>query len=175
MSWTDMTTEARNAAVRERIERQGLSYSQTAAELGATRVAIASVVYRAGINTPPKSSRPHSRPGQKTKLVGGAIKAIQESARKARSHFAFGEIAPNPHPVPPDDKPLRSSAWLALPGTTPVDFGRQTGCKWPLGDGSTSYLFCNEACAEGSPYCPTHRAIAYKPAPPVKLNGRRKL
>lgn len=55
---------------------------------------------------------------------------------------------------------LRSKAWRALPGTSPVplvDLERGM-CRWPIGD--KPVLFCGCATKDEATYCPTHHVMS---------------
>ncbi len=151
--WTALTKEQKGALIRPYIEEQHLSYSQVAAIVGASRVAIAGVVDRNDIKSPfAKAPRPKRKPKPKP---------------RPDPQVRFSRIAPTqPIALPADlvDRtPLKAGAWTALPGSAPRPLHDldTKDCKCPLGDGPFS--FCGQPVAVGRVYCAHHAALAYKP------------
>lgn len=54
---------------------------------------------------------------------------------------------------------LKTGPWQALLWSAPLGLLdlEPHHCRWPIGEGP--FLFCGERREEGSPYCPTHRAL----------------
>jgi len=74
---------------------------------------------------------------------------------KERAKIAMARAGSVPSALPSDSRYLRSEAWQALPGSTPVTLEARTGCCWPLS--GSPMLFCNNAITPGRlPYCPDH-------------------
>lgn len=54
-----------------------------------------------------------------------------------------------------------AAAFEPLPGTTPVPFATNTGCKWPAdGRDGKGLLCCGEPRLDGRSYCRTHRDLS---------------
>lgn len=97
----------------------------------------------------------------KKKEHGNVGKIKPHVVQRARA----AALAPPPFfqnmgPPPADARPYHpsGSAWDPLPGSTPVSFADNTGCKWPCGP--SPFLFCNEPRAGQAPYCEHHATIS---------------
>jgi GcrA cell cycle regulator len=64
-------------------------------------------------------------------------------------------------------KPARAPDEVVVPlslKVTIVDL-RESMCKWPLGDpSSTEFRYCGSPAHGGTPYCQHHGKLAYQPA-----------
>ena len=181
-NWQELDRAQKGNLIRPYIEEQQLSYSQIAAIIGVSRVAVAGAADRNNIKSP------YSR-GVRAGIghAGGAA----NKARASGSVAATRRNAPGKIPTAPrrphkfvathipeaivDRRPARPDAWDALEGTTPRPLHEhQAGqCLWPVGPEDGPALFC---CADVDPkgvYCTAHRALSYKPTPPLRLKGKK--
>jgi GcrA cell cycle regulator len=103
------------------------------------------------------------------------IKGREPKKAKAKKSIKFGAFQPGiglptlPEPIPGDMKPLKGTAWQALPGSHPkplLAIAADGGCRWPIGE-DRPYHFCGEPIAKGV-YCAAHRAIAFVPVNKVR-------
>ena len=74
---------------------------------------------------------------------------------KERAKIAMARAGSVPSALPSDSRYLRSEAWQALPGSTPVTLDKRSGCAWPIGAPSPQH-FCNEAKTGKTAYCEAH-------------------
>lgn len=181
MSWSLLTPEEKQAAVRQAVAAEGLTYSQAAIALGTTRVAIAGVVERSLRKPNPIRSSSGKKGGSAPGAAGGRRTAKTKAANKARAKprparkipprlNAFSRL-PSEESLPP--VPTRGDVWAALPGSSPVAIADHvSGCRWPIG-ADLPFKFCNEPVVEGKVYCLHHSAVGYREPPPRKDNGRR--
>jgi hypothetical protein len=174
MNWTDLSSIQKSEQAIELTEVKGYSYSQAAAALGTTRTAVAGAIDRARMRannprpprqrTTPENRKP-SKAG-KTAMQRGSTAIAQEKARRARAkkHAGLTRYVSLDEPIAAvDTAPLKSKAWLPLPGTTPVPLDQRTGCAWPIGEGHP-FLFCNEPVHEtGHSWCKVHFALGNRP------------
>ncbi len=152
MSWTD-----------ERVERlgklwiEGRSASQIAAELGegVSRNAVIGKIHRLGLagrTMPPLGSEP-DRPKPKV-----AVKAPSRSP--AVEAEPVRDIRPfvQPRAIQASDVVIPFSDRVTI-----MDL-RETMCKWPLGDPTSSeFRFCGCRSQGGAPYCTAHARVAFQP------------
>lgn len=164
MNWQALTPQAKIELVRHALEQRGLSYSQAAVELGATRNAVAGVVNDTRNGPAPIVSRSGLRnvrdkpPAAKPRRTGDNFRAVYIRRRLAV-----------PGDIPADARPPLDGAWQPLPGSSPVLlWEHKDGCRWPVTD---QPLYCNEKVETGH-YCPAHAAMATRPLPPPAV--RRK-
>lgn len=183
INWQDLDKEAKGALIRPYIEDQMLSYSQVAAIIGVSRVAIAGAADRNNISSPySRGARPNT-PGSKG---GTATRARLKGSIAAARRNAPGKIPTAPQRpnkfvatyIPEDvidRRPPKPGAWLALPGTDPKPLGDHKAgqCIWPIGSDDEPFRFCCAPLDPKGTYCPTHRAMAFKPTPALKLKGRK--
>ena len=173
--WASLDRQQKGDLIRPMIEEQQLSYAQIGKILGVSRVAIAGAADRNKITSPySRGARPDT-PGSKGGTANNARKAGREAATK-RQKPTISRARPIAA-LPPDDlpkAPYNPEAWLALPGTTPQPLHalEHDQCRWPIGN-DLPFSFCGAPAADGKPYCATHNATAYRPAPPVKFRGRK--
>ncbi len=161
MSWNDERVESLR-----KMWMDGLSASQIAAELGngITRNAVIGKVHRLGLSgrvKAPSSApsrpriqqpRPARNPAQRRPSGGGGIQGNTALAYSYRP-----QTAPAPKPV--ED--------VVVPMCDPVTIMdlRETMCRWPLGDPSTSeFRYCGGKSDVGVSYCAYHSRMAYQPA-----------
>ena len=150
MAWTEERVE-----MLKQLWTDGLSASQIARKMGGvTRNAVIGKVHRLGLSgraTPARvttarisSGSSRARPSTPNVSTG------QTSLRDTELDEMKDQVVPEPILSPEE----RASV-LHLTEHT---------CKWPLGDpGTTDFHFCGARTKSGSPYCPTHAAMAYQP------------
>jgi GcrA cell cycle regulator len=142
--WTD----DRVAAVTQ-LWAAGLSASQIAAQLGVTRNAVIGKLHRLGL----LGSRPRS---DATRRITSRPRAPSPRRRARRPKLATS---------PPCAEPE---------GPGEVDRLERLGprqCRWPIGDPrAEDFSFCGRRTETG-PYCPAHRAVAFRPAPMAAADG----
>jgi hypothetical protein len=160
--WKDFTATEKIEAVRQLVEREGKSYGQAAQILGCSRLAIAGVVER----SQRKPDLIVSNSGMKNHK--GQHKGKQKPPKKTLPRIMAPAVYAEG--VPADPTPLLSSAWLALPGSSPVVIAEHTtGCRFPVGGLiGDPVLYCNEAVKDGAVYCVRHCEICYCEPPPRK-------
>ena len=64
-------------------------------------------------------------------------------------------------------KPVRAPEDVVVPLSLKVTIVelRESMCKWPLGDPSSSeFRYCGSPVSSGTPYCQHHGKLAYQPA-----------
>jgi len=186
MSWTDDRVD-----LLSRLWLEGKSASMIATALGGglTRNAVIGKVHRLGL-----AGRVKPNTGQATALEGedaqgdvgfeimldaaGQRRAVSRasvaaatapasavaSARIVQGNTALA-LAEAPAEVA--SKPVRAPEEVVVPMSlrvTIVDL-RETMCKWPLGDPSSSeFRYCGSPVHSGTPYCGHHGKLAYQPA-----------
>ncbi len=153
MSWTD-----------ERVERlgklwmDGRSASQIAAELGegVSRNAVIGKIHRLGLagRTMPPLSADADRAKPKVAIkVAPRVVVEAEPVREIRSFVA-------PTVVPKADVRIPFSDRVTI-----MDL-RETMCRWPLGDPTSSeFRFCGCRSEGSTPYCTAHARVAFQPIP----------
>ncbi len=145
MSWNDERVD-----LLSRLWLEGRSASQIAAELGSgiTRNAVIGKVHRLGL-----SNRTKSQP---------VVQPVRLKAKPAREGgegvtAQAGTLAPA--------LVERRTADVVIPISSRVTIMdlRETMCRWPLGDpSSTEFRYCGCRSAVG-PYCRDHATLAFQP------------
>lgn len=159
-SWSDERVE-----LLKKLWADGLSASQIAGELGGvTRNAVIGKVHRLGLSGRAKSpSASAPRPAVR-KPAASAPRHPTAPRPASRGNTALAtapaaEARPAPKPLPQDDVVVPMS-----PRVTIMEL-RESMCRWPLGDPTTSeFRFCGASCGIGTPYCTYHARIAYQPS-----------
>lgn len=168
MIWAEMTKAEKIAEV-DRLFTE--NPKRTAASIGkilqTSRNAVLGIIYR----NPEVVPHSNKRDSQREQFLAQQ-KRDEESARRRQQRISKGKpgkrvTLPRPSVSPefPIARAVRESAWLPLPGTTPValEHLEPHRCKWPIGD--HPILFCGCAARAGSPYCDTHAEMSAGRAP----------
>ena len=186
MSWTDDRVE-----LLSRLWLEGKSASMIATALGGglTRNAVIGKVHRLGLAgrvkangapaTPPEAEDEQNDAGFDILVgTGGQRRPVLRSSHAANTMptsavssarmvqgntaLALAEAAEETA-----DRLARSTDDVVVPMSlrvTIVDL-RETMCKWPLGDPSSSeFRYCGSPVNSGTPYCGHHGKLAYQPA-----------
>ncbi len=188
MSWTE-----ERVGLLSRLWLEGKSASQIAAALGGglTRNAVIGKVHRLGLAgrvkasaaTAPAASEEASEFGETAAFVEAAVAAPRRSVRAggggggsvstptsmvagARSVQGNTALA-MAEPAAESPKPARAHEEVVVPLSLKVTIVelRESMCKWPLGDPSSSdFRYCGSPAHSGTPYCQYHGKLAYQPA-----------
>ena len=171
-SWTDERVE-----LLRKLWIEGLSASRIAAELagGVTRNAVIGKVHRLGLS------------GRVKAIAGDASGRARPNAAKpdptARPPVAQGvaaamlpdnAVALHVGPLPLPQIRRAGDAMIPLTGNVTIMDLRESMCRWPVGDpSSTEFRYCgSKAPIGGGPYCAHHSRMAYQP---VQDRNRRKI
>ncbi len=161
MSWTDERVE-----LLRKLWLDGLSASQIANELsnGITRNAVIGKVHRLGLSGRAKAPAPSV---QRQRSVERSVRAAAPRATSApvvRGNLAFA-LSPRMMEAP---QPKAQDSAVVLPMSERVTIMelRESMCRWPLGDPSSSeFRYCGADAPIGAgPYCAYHARVAYQPA-----------
>jgi GcrA cell cycle regulator len=145
VTWTEARVERLRAGV-----TAGLTCSQIADEIGASRNAVIGKIHRLGLS-----------PGRRPGAIAGAMRAAparsyERQTRVARILRAIEVKTPvevEAVALPVIESAQRCSL-LDLAG------GR---CRWPLSDpGKDDFAFCGNESIAGISYCPGHARLAYR-------------
>lgn len=129
---------------------------------GISRSAAIGKIHRLNL---PKRMSPISSPKQKAS--SRLKRANMENKPRTKAKPLKPTVAKhNPQTPPhdllkPDNRALKSEAWMPLPGSVPVGLMERTGCAYPTcsGDRGTPWVFCNLPVEHGKPYCEGHRMV----------------
>lgn len=193
VEWYLMNKKERAALVRFYLSEKGWSYSQLAQRLGVTRNVIAGICNRNGIKigtkqnlvvlpstvdnvvpfplppSPPAPRREEAVLDMAKKLKAKRKASVQSNAIQRMQ----GRIEDAASGYVRDPRPLREEVWRPLPGSLPIileDTNAQH-CRWPVSEDNK--MCCGNRAIEGKVYCEHHNALAYRPAPPLKVKIRR--
>jgi GcrA cell cycle regulator len=178
MSWTDERVD-----LLSRLWLEGRSASQIAAALGSglTRNAVIGKVHRLGlagrVKAPPPTRSADNGAGVRAESVSQvaaaprrAVPRPSHSAAGVTTHarsvqgntaLALAEMSEEaPHLArAPEDVVVAMSLRVTI-----VEL-RESMCKWPLGDPSSSeFRYCGSPAHTNTPYCQYHGKLAYQPA-----------
>jgi GcrA cell cycle regulator len=177
MSWTDERVD-----LLSRLWLEGRSASQIAAALGSglTRNAVIGKVHRLGLAGRVKAPPPTRSAGD------GAAGIRAESLAAAAPRRAAPRPSHSAAPVSTHARAVQGNTALALAemseeaphlARAPEDVVvamslrvtivelRESMCKWPLGDPSSSeFRYCGSPAHTNTPYCQYHGKLAYQPA-----------
>lgn len=113
------------------------------------------------------------------KRFGVSVATVHSKASRENLSLAVIRIStrvdePKPRPLFEAASPVPSAAWQPIYGapTIPLHETTEHTCKWPIGE--APFQFCGLRTADKKPYCEHHAGRAYRPAPPIKINGKRK-
>ena len=159
MSWTDERVD-----LLRKLWTDGLSASQIAAELsnGITRNAVIGKVHRLGLSGRVKTNAPAAaaRPRVQAPRVAKPVQSRPMTAVRGNTVMVIEARtfeAPAPRPVEEVVVPICERVTI-------MEL-RESMCRWPLGDPSTSeFRFCGGPSPIGTPYCTFHERIAYQPS-----------
>lgn len=162
MSWNK---EGINERLRELVEVERLSFSQTAAainhEFGTefSRSACIARAHRTGMHVPADHRKFGGTRKPKTNAGGVTRALIAKSVRQ--------ESAPLP-PTPIIDEEIPNEQRKTLLQLT------STTCRWPVGEGAELF-FCGGLAVPKHPYCPGHLDRAYSKHHRVTDEGRLRM
>ncbi len=151
MAWTDERVEQL-----KKLWAEGLSASQIAKQLGGvTRNAVIGKVHRLGLSGRATPSRPTRRAAKPSR------------PRTTTASTAPARAAPRPSPSAPPapvEAPVEPAVLPSGDYATVLTL-RDSMCKWPIGDPSSSnFRFCGRKTGESSTYCDAHANMAYQPS-----------
>ena len=184
MSWTDERVQ-----ILSRLWLEGKSASQIATALGGglTRNAVIGKVHRLGLAG---RIKPAATPPSTLEDIGFAslrnglehAPGIQAATRKLAGRTAISAVATTMAPraslqgntalaisTVPEEAPqvLRVPEDVVVPLSLKVTIVelRESMCKWPIGDPSSSeFRYCGSPAHGATPYCQHHGKLAYQPA-----------
>jgi GcrA cell cycle regulator len=175
MSWTDERVEQLRQAWME-----GKSASQIAGLLGhgLTRNAVIGKVHRLGLAGRAKSPSPAATasrspaPQQAARPVAQVRAAPAPAARIVRGATA---LAIQPQALAEAQPEEIESVVLPMSVRVTIVELRESMCRWPLGDPtSTEFRYCGSPTHAG-PYCPYHGGLAYQPTDSRRRDRDRRL
>lgn len=150
-----------------RLRAEGHSASVIGGLLGVTRNSVIGKCHRMklaghGPNNPPViAAKPETGTAVRTGKSRGAHDKVNKARKAKKKPPASTKVVLFAHPPEPiPGKPLKLSAWAALPGSSPVklvDYDQRSHrCKWPIDvPGEAIARFCNYP-TENNVYCATH-------------------
>jgi len=159
MSWTD-----ERIAILKKLWKDGKSAAEIAKTLskGVTRNAVIGKAHRMGLS---------GRPSPIKKSASGSGKKSTKSPKKKINEVKEGKKSvtlSNKRKLTPSSKEATKSGKSKkedLPpsgGVSLLDLTEHM-CKWPIGDPrEDDFAFCGRSIDGGTPYCPTHTAMAYQ-------------
>lgn len=164
-SWNSATAEVKLAVIDEHWTRGGQPASYIAALFSdASRNAVIGFIHRRKLQRPAPYREPKTKPPT-------APRESKPKAKPVRNHSV--NIGPPSTSAALEDEATGSRLWdlinnnrPPLPGCPPMPilalpWRAGEVCRFPVQGGA-----CGAATHDGKPYCPTHYALAYKPAPP---------
>ena len=159
MSWTD-----ERIAILKKLWKDGKSAAEIAKTLskGVTRNAVIGKAHRMGLSGRPSPiKKSTSKSGKKS--AKSSKKKINEVKRdkKLIAPSSKGKLATSSKETTKSGKSKKED----LPpsgGVSLLDLTERM-CKWPIGDPrEEDFTFCGRNSDGGTPYCPTHAAMAYQ-------------
>jgi GcrA cell cycle regulator len=169
--WTD-----ENEAQLRELWAKGFSGSEIGAKIGKTRNAVIGKINRLGIGD------------QKGSVTAPGPKPLSLNPRNIRKRQLRAARKAGVTP-PPMERPVKSASRAEAVKKITPDFSfpesrrvsiielRNIHCRFPLGDpGNEGFCYCGadrEALGPFQPYCAGHAAIAYRPAPSLKVRAYR--
>lgn len=167
--WADMDREERREACLAG-RKAGLSTSQIAAPLRATRNSVIGILKRlkdSGVRVPASPHGPGSNPG-KHSAKPAAVPEKRPEPKPARVHGAGVASAVRARMVPPENRPAlpveRKLASAPVSRNLSLMDLSDRVCRYPHDDPrSPSFGFCGAATDGNPPYCGYHTRIVYQP------------
>jgi GcrA cell cycle regulator len=168
MSWTDERVE-----LLSQLWLEGKSASQISAALGAglTRNAVIGKVHRLGLAGRAKTSSPSpSTPSAPRAAVSNARRPTPRPASNgggggARVVHGNNALAIQ-HDAVMETQPVRldEDVVVAMSLRVTIVELKESMCKWPLGDPTSSeFRYCGSPAPGATPYCVHHGKLAYQP------------
>jgi len=154
--WTD-----ERCALAKQLWDSGSSATQIADALdcGLTRNAVCGKLHRMGRCKEPRpttlGAKP-ARPKQRNKTIKYLTPARGNQMREEEAEFEREAVEMN----------TVADAYIPIEQRKTVLELKDEHCRWPVGDpGTPSFFFCGATRTPDKPYCATHCARAYAPAP----------
>lgn len=183
----DTVREARMLAARRAGEGPRIIAQREGMSLGATKAFLAKAAAETGETYPevlpgpnrggrPKRVRPEGEIAAKAKpRVRKPAPPPDQTPDRTRDRPASAATAPAAAPVVIERFPSDHSAWVPLPGTTPVRLiDHKTGCRWPVTvEAVAAPMVCDAPVliAQGcGPYCGRHVWLSLAPAARSRLS-----
>jgi GcrA cell cycle regulator len=162
----------RGAWTSERVEQlqscfaAGLSCSEIAVEIGATRNAVIGKLNRLGLSRGREVAAPtRERAAAKPPRPGH----FRSNAARSRRTL-LGLVADDRSGCAGDGR--TDIAIHEGRGRSLLELGHGT-CRWPINEpGAENFCYCGSACFEGLSYCLGHARLAYRPASRPRLTAR---
>jgi GcrA cell cycle regulator len=159
MTWADERVD-----LLAKLWNEGLSASQIAAELGGsvTRNAVIGKVHRLGLSGRAKAQATATPRTRKPIRPADLTAADEPPVQGDTLSVAAAETQPE---VSADEADLQNDVVVPLSERVTIMELRESMCRWPLGDPTTTeFRFCGASAIAGLPYCNHHARVAYQPA-----------
>jgi len=161
MNWTDERVE-----LLKKLWKEGLSASQTAAELGGvSRNAVIGKVHRLGLSVrakSPSSSVPRQR---KPRTHAHAILIARGGVEGNTALAPLQAYDTQAYATNVEPEPQLIENVIPIGQRCSILELNNNKCRWPIGDPSLpDFFFCGGKTVGGLPYCGYHSSIAYQPA-----------
>lgn len=197
INWSNLNKEERAKLVRFYLIDKRWSYGQLSNYLDISRNVIAGICNRHGISIVrdrtkgpiptgiaddtvilfPLLKRPsHSREEAVKDMVKKSVaklKAKRIAGMQTSAAHKINDRLSDMRSLPDRNTPfLTSPVWQPLEKQNPVlvEHAAFHQCRWPVSEDNR--YCCGASTKEGKPYCPTHCAVAYRPAPPLRLKKK---
>lgn len=169
MSWSEAQIDSL-----KKLWSEGHSASQIAIELGQgiTRNSVIGKVHR--LKLAKRKATYRAEPKSKKRLARRerpaiAVKRVPQAKRPMLIH------RPNEREFVSAPLPKAEDVFIPLDQRIGVMGLTEHTCKWPIGDPcEPDFHFCGQHKERTGPYCEHHSKRAFVPAPPIKINGKRK-
>lgn len=190
-NWDDMSKKERANLVRFYLIDKGYSYGQLAAALNVTRNTIAGICNREGIKvgtkgktvvaipgtpTPPTNIIPFPVAQRPEEGLADMAKKLKAKRKNSEQSMVIAVMAARREPPPdyaPKAPPTKEEYWHPIPESQPVSIedANSRHCRWPVSPDNKTWCGCR--VRQSSVYCDTHHALAYRPAPEIKLKKKK--
>ena len=167
MSWTDERVE-----LLRQLWLDGKSASQISAALGAglTRNAVIGKVHRLGLAGRAKAASPSPAIGAQPRIATAprrqataAVRPAATSSRLVRGNTALA-MAPEQQMLEAHPVRLEEDVVVAMSLRVTIVDLKESMCRWPLGDPTTTeFRYCGSPSGGSGPYCTHHGKLAYQP------------